>query len=431
MYLDYFKLNEAPFELVSDPRFLYLSPNHAKVKSYLQFALNVRDSFVVITGEIGSGKTTLINDALESFSKSQKVLINIQALDYSSEEFLQAILIEMGIKPYEFSKMQMLEQIKNTLINYHRSGRKAYLIIDEAQNLSQSLLNDVRYLSDLELKNDKLLSVVMVGQPELNAKIDLPEMEHFLQRVRLRTHLKALDVTEIQRYIKHRLTVAGAKLTDIFEDESFEALYVFTNGRLRLINNLCDYALMYCSVEKLGKITPMVIQKAAQELQWEPYEARFGQYKDDTQFRNGASNKPEKAKLIVSQQGRVVGEFILNKDSLAIGRHKSNDVSLDSHKVSRKHAQVVSQNGKYYLHDLNSTNGTFINGEKVSVRQLIDGLVFKIDQFYLNFEDVVQAKDNSAISQVVDITRGKPRDDTRILPGKQPTVPLTRGDLIV
>lgn len=414
MYLDYFKLKEMPFNQVTDPRFVYMSPNHARVKAFIQFALNVQDSFVVITGEIGSGKTTLINTALTSIENNQKILINIQALNYQGDEFLQTVLLESGVKPYGLSKLQILENLKAFLINQHRAGKKVYLIVDEAQNLSKNDLNDVRYLADLELETQKLLNIILVAQPELNAVLDQPDMEHFLQRVRLRTHLRALEAIEVQPYVRHRLKVAGAKSTELFETEAFETLYLFTEGRMRLINTLCDYALMYCCVEKEQKVSAWIIQKAAQELQWEPYDVRFGQHKDATRMQNVVRLEPQKAKLLVSRQGQIISEHMLEKESLSIGRHSANDIQLDSQKVSRKHAQLVKQEGQYFLHDLGSTNGTLMDDQKISVRKLTDGCEFVIDQFKFSFIAVAPASSEVDLDRVVDITRTRQISDTRI-----------------
>lgn len=391
MYLDYFGLKEFPFSLVSDPRFLYLSQDHRRVRAYIEYAMKIQDSFVVCTGEIGTGKTTLINDALTRRGP-QSVIIRIQASNLNAEEFMQTVLVECGIEPYSFSKVQMMDKLKQFLLAQNRSGKKAFLFVDEAQNLDKSTLEDIRYLSDIEVDQKKLLSILLVGQPELNETLDQPDMEHLLQRIRLRFHIKALGIEDVSKYIKHRIAIAGLEKSKLFDESCLPMIHEYTGGRLRLINTLCDYALMYCCVEKLPMVTEWVIQKAVNELQWESYEKRFGQKSDVTKFKINIPAETEftPATLILRRGSEKVAEYKLEKECLNIGRHMENDITVDDHKVSRNHAKVIVQGGHAYLHDLTSTNGTYVKQNKVNLHQLADGDEFSIGDFTFSYVDESQ-----------------------------------------
>jgi len=393
MYLDYYGFKEFPFSLVADPRYLYLSQDHRRVQAYIEYAMKIQDSFVVCTGEIGTGKTTLINDALTRRAP-HSVIARIQASNINAEEFMQMFLIELGIEPYSFSKVQLLDKLKQFLIAQHRAGKKVFLFVDEAQNLDKTILEDIRYLSDLEFNQQKLVSILLVGQPELNEKLDQPDMEHLLQRIRLRFHIKALGVEDVSKYIKHRMSVAGAKSSNLFDEKCLPMIHQFTGGRLRLINTLCDYALMYCCVEKLPLVTEWVIQKAVNELQWESYEKRFGQHSDVTRFKMDAPVQaaPVQATLILHRYDEKLGEYKLEKECLSIGRHMENDIPIDDHKVSRNHAQVIVQGDHAYLHDLTSTNGTYVKKNKINLHQLSDGDKFTIGDYTFSYFNEAHVK---------------------------------------
>ena len=412
MYLDYYGFKEFPFSLVADPRFLYLSEDHSRVKSYIDYAMNIQDSFVVCTGEIGSGKTTLINDALKS-RDSRSVVARIQATNFNEQEFMQLLLLEFGIEPYSFSKVQMMEKIKQFLQTQHSAGKKVFLFVDEAQILDKTVLENIRYMADMEKNQRKLMSVILVGQPELNETLDQPDMEHLLQRVRLRFHIKALGVEDVDKYIKHRMSVAGIKNNELFDINCIPMIHQFTGGRVRLVNTLCDYALMYCYVENLPKVTEWVIQNAANELQWESYEKRFGHTGEATNFKMDVPPKPPQlsAKLRISHKEQEIGLFRLDKDCVTIGRQIDNDIPIDDHKVSRNHAQIVIQGNLAYLHDLNSTNGTFVEKRKVNVHQLMDGDSFSVGDFNFIFHELKNE------------THQFKKEETRLRP-KQPSLSL-------
>ena len=393
MYLEHFGLTDQPFRLTSDPRFLYLSESHARVKAYIEYATHIEDSFVIFTGEIGSGKTTLIQDAISRMPEDI-IVAKIHQTQLTENEFLQAVLVEFGFQPYNAEKVELLEQLCKFFIEQNNKGNKVLLIVDEAQNLTKRVLEEIRLLSDLERDNKKLLNVILLGQTELNDVLDSPEMENLMQRVRLRFHIGALSVEDTQAYIKHRLTVSGASNADIFTARAIPLIHEFTGGRPRLINILCDYALTTAFIEEQTVITDKTVKTAVDELQWVPYAQKY--IKEDKQS-TASTTDIKVAKIIMEFDGSVVGKFPIDKEFINIGRKADNDIAVDDKQVSRYHAQVFSNNGNSFLRDLNSTNGTFIQETQVDLQQLIDGTTFSIGDYtftYVTGDELSRSKDN-------------------------------------
>ncbi len=188
MYLDLFKLKELPFRLSPDPQFLYLSKQHARAKAYMESTIWFTDGFVVITGEIGAGKTTLIESFLKEI-QTDVVVAQVNQTQVSAVDFLQAVLVQFGFSPFKMKKGELIATLNNFLIEQHGAGRKVLLIVDEAQNLSLRVLEEIRLLSGVETTKEKVLRIILAGQPELNDKLDAPELIQLAQRIRLRFHL--------------------------------------------------------------------------------------------------------------------------------------------------------------------------------------------------------------------------------------------------
>ncbi len=243
MYLEHFQLTELPFRLSPDPAFLYLSKHHARAKAYMESTIWFTDGFVVITGEIGSGKTTLLETFLRELEKDV-VVAQIAQTQVSPIEFLQAVLVQFGFSPFKMRKAELIATLNQFLVEQFAAGRKVLLIVDEAQNLSNRVLEEIRMLSGVETTKEKVLRIILAGQPELNEKLDSPELIQLVQRIRLRFHLTALTPEETQAYILHRLEVAGAHGRQLFAPETLPVIFRYTGGVPRLVNTLCDTALM-------------------------------------------------------------------------------------------------------------------------------------------------------------------------------------------
>ncbi|MGB8327376.1 MAG: AAA family ATPase, partial [Steroidobacteraceae bacterium] len=273
MYLELFKLRELPFRLTPDPQFLYLSKNHSRAKAYMESTIWFTDGFVIITGEIGSGKTTLIETFLTELSRDA-VVAQINQTQVSATEFLQALLVQFGFSPFKMKKAELLATVNQFLIEQYVANRKVLLIVDEAQNLSNRVLEEIRLLSGVETAKEKVLRIILAGQPELNDKLDAPELVQLVQRVRLRFHLSALSADDTRGYIRHRLEVAGSEGREIFDEKVHPEIYRYTGGVPRLINTLCDTAMMAAFAADRDRVTPQDVQQAVAELGWVEFAAR-------------------------------------------------------------------------------------------------------------------------------------------------------------
>ena len=273
MYLEHFKLTELPFRLSPDPAFLYLSKHHARAKAYMESTIWFTDGFVVITGEIGSGKTTLLETFLRELEKDV-VVAQVAQTQVSPIEFLQAVLVQFGFSPFKMRKAELIATLNQFLVEQYAAGRKVLLIVDEAQNLSNRVLEEIRMLSGVETTKEKVLRIILAGQPELNEKLDAPDLVQLMQRIRLRFHLTALTPEETQAYILHRLEVAGAHGRQLFDPETMAVIFRYTGGVPRLVNTLCDTALMIAFSSEVPVVTPVEVKAAIEELQWVEYAAR-------------------------------------------------------------------------------------------------------------------------------------------------------------
>ena len=384
MYLEHFQLKELPFRLSPDPSFLYLSQIHSRAKAYMESTIWFTDGFVVITGEIGAGKTTLIETFLKELDQDV-VVAQINQTQISPIEFLQTLLAQFGFSPFKMRKAELLATLNQFLIEQYASGRKVLLIVDEAQNLSNKVLEEVRLLSGVETTKEKVLRIILAGQPELNEKLDSADLVQLKQRVRLRFHLTALSEADAVEYVHHRLRVAGAGDREIFEPDTFPLVYRYTGGIPRLTNTLCDTALLAAFAQDRATVSVDDVRAAVAELQWVEHAARtLTQPKgrlDDT----APQELPPVGRVLVSLKGALVTEAYLVPGRCVIGRTADNDLQIDSKFVSRHHAQIVTTVDGSWIEDLNSTNGVFVRGRRVRRHRLADGDVVKLGPHELTY----------------------------------------------
>jgi general secretion pathway protein A len=390
MYIDTFKLRELPFRLSPDPQFLYLSRAHARAKAYMESTIWFTDGFVVVTGEIGSGKTTLIESFLRQLD-SDVVIAQINQTQVNAVEFLQSVLVQFGFSPFKMKKAELIATLNSFLIEQYAAGRKVLLIIDEAQNLSLKVLEEIRMLSGIEATKEKVLRIILAGQPELNEKLDSPELVQLTQRIRLRFHLGALSRDDLRSYVRHRLDVAGANSREIFAEDTFAEIYKYTGGVPRLVNTLCDTAMMAAFNEDRDQVTLKDIASAVDELQWIEFASRtmaIAAKVASAATGSGDRSSRSLSKLVLSTDGKAVAELHLIPGRKVIGRTPDNDLQIDSKFISRHHCQLVTgSDGITVIEDLNSTNGIVVRGKRVRRHTLRDGDVVDIGQHAILYVD--------------------------------------------
>lgn len=273
MYLEHFKIKEFPFQLTPDSEYLYLGHTHARALAYMDYTTWNQEGFVVVTGEVGTGKTTLLKKFLEEIT-SNVVIAKIFQTQLDEVEFLQSVLVEFGKNPFNAKKVELMDMLNSFLIESYAQGKQTVLLIDDAQNLNKRVLEEIRMLSSLETNKEKVVHVILLGQPELNDTLEAPELEQLLQRIRLRIRLTAFTESETSKYINHRLKVAGSSNKDLFKPDSTKLIYKFTGGNPRLINSLCDTCLACAYADDKEFVDASVVKDAAAELAWVPFKDR-------------------------------------------------------------------------------------------------------------------------------------------------------------
>jgi general secretion pathway protein A len=391
MYSETFKLRELPFRLSPDPQFLFLSRAHARAKAYMESTIWFTDGFVVITGEIGAGKTTLIESFMRQLD-SDVVIAQINQTQVNAVEFLQTVLVQFGFSPFKMKKAELIATLNSFLIEQYAAGRKVLLIIDEAQNLSLKVLEEIRMLSGIEATKEKVLRIILAGQPELNEKLDSPELVQLSQRVRLRFHLGALSREDLRAYVLHRLDVAGANGREIFAEDTYPEIVRYSGGIPRLVNTLCDTAMMSAFNEDRDHVTLKDIASAVDELQWVEFAARASALSawQGAQEKTPTGDRATRviSKVILSTDGKAVSELHLVPGRKVVGRTPDNDLQIDSKFISRHHCQLITgSDGITVLEDLNSTNGIVIRGKRVRRHTLRNGDVITMGQHEMLYVD--------------------------------------------
>jgi len=264
MYEKFFNLTENPFNMTPDSKYFYPSEEHQEALDRISYAINQRKGFVVITGEIGSGKTTVCRTLLNRLDANTDVALILNT-HITCKELITNILDEFGVEYKNGPKSKMINKLNGFLIEELSKNRNVVVIIDEAQNLAPRVLEEVRMLSNLETEKQKLLQIILMGQPELKDKLRLKSLEQFKQRVWIRYHIPPLTMDETKLYINHRLHVAGANGTPIFDESALEGIFSCSKGTPRLINFICDNALLSGYVYNTKTIDRKIIEEVVKE----------------------------------------------------------------------------------------------------------------------------------------------------------------------
>ncbi len=268
MYLDFFGLREKPFAVTSDPSFLYLSKKHREALSHMVYGIRERKGFIEITGEIGTGKTTLCKALLRHLDADTRTALILHS-NLSELQLLQAVVQDFGLNPMRANRADIYHQLNTFLLDQAKLGHNIVLVIDEAQNLSPRLLEQVRMLSNLETDKEKLIQIVLVGQPQLRHKLAQPSLEQLRQRIAVRYHITPLDADEVRTYIEHRMRIAGSDGSLEWAPDGIEEVYRCSNGIPRLINQICDRSLLAGYVFRVRRIDRSIVRRSYQELSGE------------------------------------------------------------------------------------------------------------------------------------------------------------------
>jgi general secretion pathway protein A len=266
MYLDFYGLREKPFNLTPDPRFIYLSKNHREAFAHLLYGINNRAGFILLTGEVGSGKTTVLRSLLSQLDGDHYRTALIFNPCLSSPELIQNINREFAIQTYTPTGTSLLDGLNPFLLQQNSEGRTVVLVIDEAQSLEAPVLEQIRLISNLETDRDKLIQIVLSGQPEFVNILKKKEMHQLSQRITVRYHLKSMDFEDTIAYVNHRLEVAGARSRDLFHKSALKVIYRYSRGLPRLINAACDRALLAGYTRDSKRISPRIATSGIRDM---------------------------------------------------------------------------------------------------------------------------------------------------------------------
>jgi|SRR5215470_20127237 len=266
MYLTFYGLNEKPFNATPDPKFLYMSPGHREALAQLLYGVQERKGFIVLTGKVGTGKTTLLHTLLQRLNGQCAVAFVVNsALPFS--ELLEYALTDLGIAKQGESGAQRLIALNNFLIERERAGQNTVLIVDEAQNLDAATLEQIRMLSNFETSTSKLMQILLVGQPELRGRLDLPELRQLKQRVGVRCQIQPLTPEQTRAYIRTRLRIAGGRDLALFSDSAVDRITAYSEGVPRLINTVCDHCLLFGYADQKRRIDRQTVDRAIDYLE--------------------------------------------------------------------------------------------------------------------------------------------------------------------
>lgn len=268
MYRSFFNLTCKPFDLIPNPEFMFLSKTHKKAITYLDYGIRERVGFILLTGEVGSGKTTIIRELIDKHLE-RVVLAKVFNTKVNSEQLLAMINDDFGLPVQGKDKIELLRDLNHFLIEQYAKGNQPLLIIDEAQNLPPETLEEIRMLSNLETSDSKLLQIILVGQPELRSLLAKPELRQLRQRISIQCNLQPLNRQEVEEYIFHRLQVAGNRDALNFAPQALDLIFIYCCGIPRLINIICDFLLLAAFAEEVRDVDEELIRDIVGDLDFD------------------------------------------------------------------------------------------------------------------------------------------------------------------
>jgi general secretion pathway protein A len=258
MYCEFFGFSEKPFTITPNPQFIYLSEHHREAFAHLLYGIDSHAGFIAMTGEVGTGKTTVLRTLLTQLDPDRYCSALIFNPCRSGEQLLASICREFGVAPDECKNFGYLDALNLFLLEQHAAGRTVVLVIDEAQNLAPDVLEQVRMISNLETERDKLIQIILAGQPELNDVLNRHDLRQLSQRITVRCHLTPMDMRDTAEYIRHRLKVSGYRAPGLFSSGAVQRIYRFSRGVPRLVNIVCEQTLVMAWTQDNSSVTPAI-----------------------------------------------------------------------------------------------------------------------------------------------------------------------------
>lgn len=327
MYESYFNFSSKPFDLLPNPDFLYLSKTHRKALSYLKYGIQERSGFILLTGEVGSGKTTIIRDLVKK-QLQNVVLAKVFNTRVDSHQLITMINDDFGLETGGKEKVTLLKELNDFLIRQFASGQRCVLIIDEAQNLSSELLEEIRMLSNLETDSGKLLQIILVGQPELRETLNSPQLIQLRQRIQIYCHLHPLSSEELGEYIRWRMEKAGNRDAIVLPADAVDLIHTYTHGIPRLINILCDYILLDAFVNERKQVLASDVEEISTDLKFEEQFWVESEKVEEPELKSKTSEKskakPKNIGAAASKAASMIQEFGKRLDSLEKEAFKTN-----------------------------------------------------------------------------------------------------------
>lgn len=273
MYEEFYNFTANPFKLNTDPDFFFNSNTHKRALAYLRYGIKQEEGFIVITGDVGTGKSTLVSRLFKSLDTSNMVVANIVNTQLGADDLLQMVSAEFKLDYKDLTKTELLKNLESFFIETYKKGMRLLLVIDEAQNLAPKAIEELRMLSNITYDGNQLLQSFLLGQKEFRATMRMQGFEQLRQRVTASYHLRPLDQNEIKEYVMHRLKVVGWEENPKFDDEVFDEIHKFTKGIPRKTNLLCDRILLFAGLEQINHITYEILQSVLSDVEDEFWNA--------------------------------------------------------------------------------------------------------------------------------------------------------------
>jgi len=385
MYYEHFHLKEHPFRLTSDGRFFYEGPEQAHALSMLEYALIKKQGIMLLTGQAGCGKTMLLEHFLSRIDKTYPVLRFTDGA-LPELEFLLNLAQYLELNVEGQGRRRLLESIRGGIHAYQQQGKNVIIVVDDAHTYEPAVLADLAEFGQPAKEVTGSCTIYLVGSDKLTEFFQQPE----IPTPGTAYKLKPLQENEIRQYIMHRLAVAGAKHTVAIDSDVYAAIQTYTGGCPRQINIMVDHLLTNAYLADESTISQRILEAAIKELQWVPHGLVNAEDDSDEVESAFLTEKRESYMIIITMNQQVQSEYSVHKKRINIGRHRSNDIRIDDPLISRLHAQIFRQGRIYYIRDMESKNGTYIDDKRIDIAPLRENTQVRLGGCTLTF--IRQAK---------------------------------------